>query len=116
MQCHAGLTRDPLNPDDIISPQRGCKFLQAVAVVAFYLIPVDPQVVLGFDEERFHHVHQVHAVENGQQDMLADPSYSRATIQGAVCPSSPGALRKGTLWDASSTDAYPESRPLQLSL
>lgn len=113
MLGHAGLNRDPLNPDDIISAQWGCKFLQAVAVVAFYLVPIDLQVVLGFKKERFHHVHQFHAVENRQQDMLADPSYPRATIQGAVCPSSPRILQKGTLWNTSNTDIDPESRILQ---
>lgn len=103
MQCHAGLTGDPLNPDDVISAQWGCEFLQAVAVVAFYFVPFDLQVVLGFEEKRFHHVHQFHTVENWQQDMLADPSYPRAAIQGAVRPSSPRPLQKGTLWSTSGT-------------
>lgn len=113
MLGHAGLTRDPLNPDDIISAQWGCKFLQVVAVVAFYLVPTELQVVLGFEKKGFHHVHQFHAVENRQQDMLADPSYPRAAIQGAVCPSSPGALQKGTLWNTSNTNTDPEPGTLQ---
>ena len=107
VQSRAGLTRDPLNPDHIISPRWGCEFLQAVAVVVFHLVPINLQVVLGFEEERFHHVHQLHAVENRQQDMLADPSYSSAAIQGTVRPSSPGPLRKGT-------DTHCESWTLQL--
>lgn len=113
MLGHAALTRDPLNPDDVVSAQWRREFLQAVAVVTVYLVPIDLQIVLGFEEERFHHVHQLHTVENRQQDMLADPSYPRAAIQGTVCPSSPGALQKGTLWNTSNTNTDPESRTLQ---
>ena len=109
MQCHAELTNDPLNPDDIVSSQWGCEFLQAIAVVAFYLVAFDLQVVLCFEEERFHHVHQFHSVENRQQDMLAHPSYPRAAVQGTVCASSPGPLQKGTLWNIPMTDILPES-------
>lgn len=115
-QHHAGLTRDPLNPDDIISPKAGCKFLQAIAVVVFYFVPFDLQVALGFKEERFHHVHQFHTVENWQQDVLADSSYARATVQGTVSPSSPRPLQKNTWWATSSTETHPESQTLQLPL
>lgn len=108
MQCHSGLTRDPLNPDGIVSPQWGCEFLQTVAVVGFYLVPSDLQVALCHEEKRFHHVHKFHSVENQQQDMLADPSYPRAAIQGTVCPSSPRPLQKGTLWNTSGTDTHSE--------
>lgn len=51
MLGHAALTRDPLNPDDIVSAQWGREVLQAVAVVTFYLVPIDLQIVLGFEEE-----------------------------------------------------------------
>lgn len=82
-------------------------------MVAFYRVPIELQVVLGFEEKGFRHVHQFHTVENWQQDMLADPSYPRATIQGAVCPSSPGALQKGTMWNTSNTNTDPESGTLK---
>lgn len=54
------------------------------------------EVVLGFQEEGLHHVHQFHAVEDRQQDVLADPSYPGAAVQGAVRSGSPGPLRRGT--------------------
>lgn len=91
---HAELTRNPLNPDDVVSSRGRCEFLEAFAVIHLYSVLLALQVVWHLSQEILHHIHQLHTLENRQQDVLADPTYPTAAVQGAA-----GASFPHPLWD-----------------
>lgn len=78
---HQGrLTNDPLDPDDIIAATFWCKFLQTSADVVAHSLALLPQVCLGFIQELLRHIHQVHGVEQRQQQTFSDPPDACSTV------------------------------------
>lgn len=79
-----GLTNDPLDPDDVVASVLWDKVLQAEAEVVLHPFALVAQVDLSLVQELLSHIHQVHSVEEGQQQSLGDAPYSGATVQGAA--------------------------------
>lgn len=78
------ITYDPLDPDDVIASTLGYKVLQAATEVVAHSLAVLSQVRLCFVQELLRHVHQVHRLEERQQQTLGDPADACAAVQSAA--------------------------------